>query len=187
MSWASFSERAERHPWIVLTCLVLTGSVGAAAVMQGPGLGFLHFTWAASAFLVSGSVALVGLLAALVVRLARGAWSKPLNIAAGMAAVCACGAASSVVAGIEMHRALVDETKEWAVAQIPGIERYREAQGQYPADLALIAGTDPTPRLVRNGDLHYSADRHGYRFDLHTGLISGWCWNSTERIWHYYD
>jgi hypothetical protein len=80
----------------------------------------------------------------------------------------------------------VSSVKNWCVQCVPAIERHRTAHGAYPEKLSDVEDLPSTP-LFGSERVHWHSGEDGYGFDVYSGFISGWTWNSRSQCWYWYD
>jgi hypothetical protein len=175
-------------------CLLLVAcAIGSAAafLVQGPMFGLAFLAWA---LLILALITLLGVLAlvSICVCALKKSWRSSRMATLSRRAVldlvllaCVCIGAVFLQGAITRFR--IERAKEWLVARAPSIEQYKQAHGTYPPMLDGVVDLSAASWILRDGELRYSGDLHGYRFDLTTGFLSGWSWNSDTHRWEYYN
>lgn len=99
------------------------------------------------------------------------------------------GAALALVASFVALRVglawMAGNARDWCDGVAVELEAWRAVHGRYPATLHEADLLHSRPVLCREG-LGYRAHDDWFYLDFSTGILSGWCYDSSKRTWTSY-
>ena len=93
----------------------------------------------------------------------------------------------SLGVGAAIHYWEIREARGYVAKIVPLLEAYQEKHGVYPETLADLSAPRP-PNLLRDSN-SYSAGADHFRFEYWdtAGMMDGYCFDSSNRRWEYFD
>lgn len=113
--------------------------------------------------------------------------AKPNRTANAMfqyAVLIGCASLLSYAGGVVIGQMYMRSAIKWCTSQLPLIDEYRTVHGQFPSTLDQVVDRDEIPWTARALEVGYSRFVWGYRIDLQSGGLSGYCYDSLSGRWN---
>jgi hypothetical protein len=94
---------------------------------------------------------------------------------------------TSLGLGRYIQKLEINATRHYVASIVPKLDEYRKVHGRYPESLYAFPDSPP-PRLLRDEHAYQAVD-DGFRFEYWdpTGMMDGYCFDSSTREWYCFD
>lgn len=89
----------------------------------------------------------------------------------------------SIMLGVPLAWKYIADAKHWYEAQVPAIDAYKVAHGEYPPSLAEVSDITDAPKFVRSSQRAYERSDGGFSFYITDGNLYPLRWGSWSRSW----